>query len=345
MNEETSSNGCPEINHEHAWDVIQKMEEQIRKVVIGQDDLIQKVLIGLFGRISYSFKKGEGAMAGSGHILLEGVPGVAKTLLVSAIAGTFRAKFQRIQFTPDMLPADILGTRIFDSRAAEFRVEKGPIFANIILADEINRAPQKAQSALLEAMQERQVTIGENTYPLDDPFWVLATQNPVEQEGVFSLPEAELDRFAMMIRVNYPTAAHEVQMLQSRLEEVTINAIADPSTVIQIRHLAGQVHVDDRIRRYIVAIGQATRNTHPDALPVVKEMIQYGISPRSYHHMLAMARATAFFRGRDFVLPADVKYIATDVMHHRLVRTIRAEVEGVGTDEVVADVLRRTAIP
>ena len=226
MNEETSSNGCPEIDREHAWDVIQKMEEQIRKVVIGQDDLIQKVLIGLFGRISYSFKKGEGAMAGSGHILLEGVPGVAKTLLVSAIAGTFRAKFQRIQFTPDMLPADILGTRIFDSRAAEFRVEKGPIFANIVLADEINRAPQKAQSALLEAMQERQVTIGENTYPLDDPFWVLATQNPVEQEGVFSLPEAELDRFAMMIRVNYPTAAHEVQMLQSRLEEVTINAIA-----------------------------------------------------------------------------------------------------------------------
>ena len=334
-----------EITHEQAWEVIHKIEEQVRKVVIGQDDLIRKVLIGLFGRIPYSFKKGEGEMAGSGHILLEGVPGIAKTLLVSAIASTFRAKFQRIQFTPDMLPADILGTRIFDSRAAEFRVEKGPIFANIVLADEINRAPQKTQSALLEAMQERQVTIAESTYRLDDPFWVLATQNPVEQEGVFSLPEAQLDRFAMMIRVKYPTAAHEVQMLQSRLEELKISVVADPSTVIKIRQLAGQVHVDDKVRHYIVAVGRATRNTHPDTLPIVKEMIQYGISPRSYHHLLAMSRATAFFHGRDFVLPADVKYIATDVMHHRLVRTIRAEVEGVGTDEVVAEVLRRTAIP
>ena len=334
-----------DVTHGQAWEMIHGIEEQVRRVVIGQDELIRKVLIGLFGRIPYSFKKGEGEMAGSGHILLEGVPGIAKTLLVSAIASTFRAKFQRIQFTPDMLPADILGTRVFDSRSAEFRVEKGPIFANILLADEINRAPQKTQSALLEAMQERQVTIGENTYRMDDPFWVLATQNPVEQEGVFSLPEAQLDRFAMMIRVTYPSPAHEVQMLQSRLEELRISPVADPQSVVHVRQLAGQVYVDDKVRQYIVAIGQATRNTHPNTLPIVKEMIQYGISPRSYHHLLAMSRATAFVRGRAYVSPSDVKYIATDVMHHRLVRTIRAEVEGIGTDEIVAEVLRRTPIP
>ena len=334
-----------DITHEQAWEVIHAIEEQVRKVVIGQDELIRKVLIGLFGRIPYSFRKGEGEMAGSGHILLEGVPGTAKTLLVSAIASTFRAKFQRIQFTPDILPADILGTRIFDSRSAEFRVEKGPIFANIVLADEINRAPQKTQSALLEAMQERQVTIGENTYRMDDPFWVLATQNPVEQEGVFSLPEAQLDRFAMMIRVTYPSPAHEVEMLQSRLEALKVAPVADPQTVVRIRQLASQVHVDDKVRQYIVAIGQATRNTHPGTPPIVKKMVQYGISPRSYHHLLAMSRAAAFFRGQHYVSPSDVKYIANDVMHHRLVRTIRAEVEGVATDEVVAAVLRHTAIP
>ena len=331
--------------HEQAWEVIHQIEEQVRRVIVGQDELVRKTLIALFGRIPYSFKKGEGEMAGSGHVLLEGVPGLAKTLLVSAVANTFHAKFQRIQFTPDMLPADILGTRIFDSRMAEFRIEKGPLFANIVLADEINRAPQKTQSALLEAMQERQVTIGEHTFPMDDPFWVLATQNPVEQEGVFSLPEAQLDRFAMMIRVHYPSANHEFEMLKSRLEEVRVNAVCDPKTIIQIRNMANQVYVDDKVRRYIVALGQATRNTHPDALPIVKEMIQFGVSPRSYQHLLAMSRATAFFRGRDYVSPADVKYIATDVMHHRMVRTIRAEVEGVGTDEVVAEVLRRTPIP
>ncbi|MSO31017.1 MAG: AAA family ATPase [Acidobacteria bacterium] len=332
------------MTHERAWDIIHAIEDQVRHVVIGQDDLIRKVLIGLFGRIPYSFKKGEGEMAGSGHLLLEGPPGLAKTLLVSAVARTFRARFQRIQFTPDMLPADILGTRVFDARASEFRVEKGPLFANIILADEINRAPQKTQSALLEAMQERQVTIGEQTFHLEDPFWVLATQNPVEQEGVFALPEAQLDRFAMMLRVRYPTAAHEVQMIRTRLDELTIAPVADPQTIVRIRQLANQVHVDDKIHEYIVAIGQATRGGHR-ALPIVNEMLQYGISPRAYHHLLAMARATAFMRGRDFVSPADVKYIAPDVMHHRLIRTIRAEVEGVTADEVVAEVLRRTAIP
>jgi MoxR-like ATPase len=330
---------------EQAWELITSIEEQIRKVIVGQDDLIRRILIGLFGRIPYSFKKGEEEKAGSGHILLEGVPGLAKTLLVSAISNTISAKFQRIQFTPDMLPADILGTKIFDSKTGEFRTEKGPIFANIVLADEINRAPQKTQSALLEAMQERQVTIGESTYPLDDPFWVLATQNPVEQEGVFSLPEAQLDRFCMMIRVHYPSAESEFQMLAARLEKTHIQNVADPGSVLWIRQLVGQVYVDDKVRRYIVALGQATRNTHPDSLPIVKEMVQHGASPRSYQHLLAMCRTTAFFRGRDYVLPSDVKYIAIDCLHHRLVRTIRAEVENIATDEIVAEVLRHTPIP
>ncbi len=330
---------------EQAWEIIARIEEQIRKVIVGQDDLIQRILIGLFGRIPYSFKKGQEEKAGSGHILLEGVPGLAKTLLVSAIANTIDAKFQRIQFTPDMLPADILGTKIFDSKTGEFRTEKGPIFANIILADEINRAPQKTQSALLEAMQERQVTIGEITYALEDPFWVLATQNPVEQEGVFTLPEAQLDRFCMMVRVHYPSPESEYEMLSANLDKTRLESVTDPRSILWIRELVSQVYVDDKIRRYIVAIGQNTRNTRENALPIVKEMVMHGASPRSYNHLLAMCRAVAFFRGRDYVLPSDVKYIATDVLHHRIVRTIRAEVENVGADEITAEVLRHTAIP
>jgi MoxR-like ATPase len=330
---------------EQAWQVIAQIEDQVRRVIVGQDDLIRRILIGLFGRIPYSFKKGQQEKAGSGHILLEGVPGLAKTLLVSAIANTIEARFQRIQFTPDMLPADILGTKIFDSKTAEFRTEKGPIFANIILADEINRAPQKTQSALLEAMQERQVTIGETTYGLEDPFWVLATQNPVEQEGVFTLPEAQLDRFCMMIRVHYPSPESEYQMLSASLERTHLESVTDPKTVLWIRQLAGEVYVDDKIRRYIVAIGQNTRNNGPNTLPIVKEMVMHGASPRSYNHLLAMSRAVAFFRRRDYVLPSDVKYIAPDVLHHRIVRTIRAEVENVPADEIVAEVLRHTPIP
>jgi len=333
------------LKKEEAWEIILRIEEQVKKVIIGQDELIRKILVGLFGRIPYSFKRGEGEKAGSGHILLEGVPGLAKTLLVSALSNTIRAKFQRIQFTPDMLPADILGTRIFDSRSSEFRVEKGPIFSNLVLADEINRAPQKTQSALLEAMQERQVTIGENTYPLEDPFWVLATQNPVEQEGVFSLPEAQLDRFAMMIRVNYPSSDSEFQMLATKLEKTQVDSVADPHSVVLIRQMVSGVHLDDKVRRYIVAIGQATRRSQGNALTIVKEMVMHGASPRSYTHLMAMARTVAFFRGRDYVLPTDVKYIAVDVLHHRLVRTIRAEVENVSTDEVVLEVLRHTPIP
>ena len=312
----------------------QQVINELRKVIVGQQEVIDQVLLTLFV---------------GGNSLIVGAPGLAKTLLIHTMARVLDLKFSRIQFTPDLMPSDITGTDLVQEdtntgkRAMVFA--PGPIFANIVLADEINRAPQKTQSALLEAMQERQVTIGEHTFPLDDPFWVLATQNPVEQEGVFALPEAQLDRFAMMLRVQYPSAEHEVRMLQSKLEKMKITPVADPQAVVQIRKLASEVHVDEKIHQYIVALGQATRTTHGDALPMVKEMLQYGISPRSYHHLLAMSRATAFMRGRDFVAPADVKFIAPDVMHHRMVRTIRAEVEGVTTDEVVAEVLRRTSIP
>jgi len=198
---------------------------------------------------------------------------------------------------------------------------------------------------LLEAMQERQVTIGEITYALEDPFWVLATQNPVEQEGVFTLPEAQLDRFCMMVRVHYPSPESEYEMLSANLDKTRLESVTDPRSILWIRELVSQVYVDDKIRRYIVAIGQNTRNTRENALPIVKEMVMHGASPRSYTHLLAMCRAVAFFRGRDYVLPSDVKYIATDVLHHRIVRTIRAEVENVGADEITAEVLRHTAIP
>src|SRR5215467_5886699 len=333
-----------QINQEKVFAAIQRVETEVNRVVVGQDWLIRRLLIGLFSEIPYSFRRDGEDKTGYGHVLLEGVPGLAKTLTVMTLASTLSAKFQRIQFTPDLLPADIIGTRIYDRLVSSFRTEKGPIFANLILADEINRAPQKTQSALLEAMQERQVTIGEATYQLEDPFWVLATQNPVEQEGVFSLPEAQLDRFCMMVRVHYPSSESEYQMLSASLEKTRVESVADPQAVLWIRQMVGEVYVDEKIRRYIVAIGQNTRNT-ADALPVVKEMVLHGASPRSYNHLLALCRAVAFFRGRDYVLPADVKYIATDALHHRIVRSIRAEVENVQADEIVAEVLRHTPIP
>src|SRR5438105_7595402 len=331
---------------EEAQSIIQRIEEQIHKVIIGQDDLIRRILIALFGRIPYSFKKGQEEKAGSGHVLLEGVPGLAKTLLVSAIASTIDAKFQRIQFTPDMLPADILGTKNFDSKTGQFRTEKGPIFANIILADEINRAPQKTQSALLEAMQERQVTIGENTYALEDPFWVLATQNPVEQEGVFSLPEAQLDRFSMMLRVGYPDHDEEVRMLQARLSEQTIERRVSPGDVTRLRaFVRDAVFVDEKIVDYIVRLGRATRAPADVGRPALGDLLVLGVSPRSYQHVLALARVTAFLHGRTYVLPADVKEIYCDAARHRIARSIRAQAENVDPDEILGDILQAVAIP
>ena len=298
-----------EMSETRASDAVQALAREINKVIVGQEWLIQRLLIGLFSEIPYSFRRDGEEKSGYGHVLLEGVPGLAKTLTVMTLANTISAKFQRIQFTPDLLPADIIGTRIFDSALSSFRTEKGPIFANLILADEINRATQKTQSALLEAMQERQVTIGETTYPLEEPFWVLATQNPVEQEGVYALPEAQVDRFSLKVKVDYPSHADEAAMLARNLSAVTVQSIMTPADVIRIRKQIGRTFVSDAIREYVIRIVRATRNGLPTGLNLVSEMVLYGASPRAAQHLLALARTTAFFAGRDYVLPADVKRI------------------------------------
>jgi MoxR-like ATPase len=262
------------------------------------------------------------------------------------MARAISAEFHRIQLTPDLLPADIIGTRVYDADTGHFRTEKGPVFTNILLADEVNRATPKTQSALLEAMQERQVTIADTSYPLPDPFWVLATQNPVEQEGVYPLPEAQLDRFSMLLRVGYPGHADEVNMLRQGIERPKPATRLAPGDVARIRDLIRQtVSVDDKVRDYIVRLGRASR--HPDEVgrPALVQMVALGVSPRAFQHILALARVTAFLAGRDFVLPSDVKSIFPDAARHRIARSVRAEVEEVSTDAVVAELLEATPLP
>jgi MoxR-like ATPase len=328
-----------------AYDSITMLEREIAKVIVGQHLLVRRLLTGLFAAIPYSFTGGK-VKTGCGHVLLEGVPGVAKTLTATTLAHTISAQFQRIQLTPDMLPADIIGTRIYESSTSSFRIEKGPVFTNVLLADEINRATSKTQSALLEAMQERQVTLADSTFELADPFWVLATQNPVEQEGVYSLPEAQLDRFCMMLRVGYPGAAEEVEMLHHRFQSLDLNHRLTTSQVTETRTMIRDtVHVDDKIMEYIVRLGRATRDPGEAGLADVREMVLLGMSPRSYQHVLALARVNAFMSGRDFILPADVKEIFPDTARHRIARTVRAEVEGIETDMIIARLLDAVPIP
>jgi MoxR-like ATPase len=330
---------------ESAGEVIAGLEQEVGKVIVGQRTLIRRMLTALFAAIPFSASKGR-ARTGCGHLLLEGVPGVAKTLTATTIAQAISAKFQRVQLTPDLLPADILGTRIYDAKTATFRTEQGPIFTNILLADEINRATPKTQSALLEAMQERQVTIADTTFPLDDPFWVLATQNPVEQEGVYTLPEAQLDRFSMMLRVGYPSGGEEVAMLQSRMAETTIDRRVTPDDVNVLREfIRTHVFVDDKILEYIVRLGRATREPAEVERADLKELLQLGISPRSYQHVLALARVTAFLHGRAWVLPEDVKEIFCDAARHRIARTVRAQAEGVESDTILQELLAAVPIP
>jgi MoxR-like ATPase len=303
------------------------------------------MLTALFAAIPFAASRGK-ARTGCGHLLLEGVPGVAKTLTATTIAQAISARFQRVQLTPDLLPADILGTRVYDAKTATFRIEQGPIFTNILLADEINRATPKTQSALLEAMQERQVTLADTSFQLDDPFWVLATQNPVEQEGVYTLPEAQLDRFSMMLRVGYPSEGEEVQMLQSRLSTMTIDHRVSPSDVNVLREfIYTTVYVDKKVLEYIVRLGRATRDPESAGRPEMRELLQLGISPRSYQHLLALARVNAFLNGRTWVLPADVKEIFCDATRHRIARTVRAQAEGVDADTMLQDLLNAVAIP
>jgi MoxR-like ATPase len=321
------------------------LEADLATVIVGQPVLIRRLLTGLFAAIPFA-TAGSHAADGCGHVLLEGVPGVAKTLTATTLAQAIAARFQRIQLTPDLMPGDILGTRIYDARTASFRIEQGPIFTNILLADEINRATPKTQSALLEAMQERQATLADTTFRLDDPFWVLATQNPVEQEGVYPLPEAQLDRFSMLLRVTYPAAADEVRMLGSRLGEQRIARRLTPPDVVRIRGLIrDRVFVSEAIVEYIVRLGRATRDPAVAGRPQLAPLLTLGVSPRSYQHVLALARVTAFLHGRDYVLPDDVKEIYLDACRHRIARSLRAEAERIDADEILGDLLRAVPLP
>ena len=325
--------------------LVAALEAEIGKVIVGQQILIRRLLTGLFAAIPFA-SAGTGARIGCGHILLEGLPGVAKTLTATTLARAIAARFQRLQLTPDMMPADILGTRIYEARSGTFRIEHGPVFTNILLADEINRAPPKTQSALLEAMQERQVTLGENTFPLDDPFWVLATQNPVEQEGVYALPEAQLDRFSMMLRVEYPAAVHEREMLRSRVTEQAVERRVSPADVTRLRaFIRDAVFADDNLSDYIVRLGRATRHPGEAGRADLAEFLLAGISPRSYQHILALAKVTAFLHGRTYARPSDVKEVFLDATRHRVLRSIRAEAENVSADLLLGELLRVVPIP
>jgi MoxR-like ATPase len=305
---------------------------EVSKVVVGQRDMVERVLIGLLT---------------GGHCLIEGVPGLAKTLTVKTMAQTLNATFSRIQFTPDLLPADITGTIIYNMHTGQFTQKRGPLFANLVLADEINRAPAKVQSALLEAMQERQVTIGDSTHTLPDPFLVLATQNPIEQEGTFPLPEAQLDRFMLLVRISYPTPADERAMLDrmTTLEPPAPREVATIDQVRAARKVVSSIYIDDRVRDYIVHIVQATRKPRDYGLAELSPLIEYGASPRATLSLAIAARAHAFIRHRAYVTPDDIKAIALDVMRHRVVVTYEAEAEEISSDDVVRRVFEYLPVP
>jgi MoxR-like ATPase len=310
---------------------VEQVLGEIRKVIVGQRTLLDRLLIGLLA---------------DGHLLLEGVPGLAKTLSVKTLADIIDVKFQRIQFTPDLLPADLVGTMIFNQKDGVFVPRKGPVFANIVLADEINRAPAKVQSALLEAMQERQVTIGDTTYPLDRPFLVLATQNPIEQEGTYPLPEAQIDRFMLKIKVDYPSKTEEREILErmSGLHDWTVRKVIHGEDILKARRVVAQVYVDNRLKDYIVDMVMATR--HPDDYRLdIKGLVQFGASPRATVFLTLAAKAHAFLRGRGYVTPEDVKSIAFDVLRHRIILSYEAEAEDVTTEEVIQRVLDTIEVP
>ncbi len=312
--------------------MVQALLEQVARRVVGQEYMVERLLIGLLT---------------GGHVLLEGVPGLAKTLTVKTLAETIDTSFQRIQFTPDLLPADVLGTQIFDQQTGEFRAKKGPIFANIILADEINRAPAKVQAALLEAMQEKQVTIGGTTHVLEEPFLVLATQNPIEQEGTYPLPEAQVDRFMMKLHVGYPTREEEKEVLRRMAggEPIAVDSVATPKQILDTRRHIAELYIDERVVDYIVEIVHATRNPDQAGLAELKPLIEFGASPRATLALAQGSRAHAFLRGRAFVTPDDVKAIAPDVLRHRVLRTYEAEAEEVTSDEIVSRIMEAIPVP
>jgi MoxR-like ATPase len=311
---------------------VEHVFDEVGKVVVGQRDMIERVMIGLLT---------------GGHCLIEGVPGLAKTLTVKTLSKTLNASFSRVQFTPDLLPADITGTIIYNMHTGQFTQKRGPLFANLVLADEVNRAPAKVQSALLEAMQERQVTIGDTTHRLPDPFLVLATQNPIEQEGTFPLPEAQLDRFMLLIKVGYPTPSDERAMLDRMggLETPEASEVATIDQVRTARRVVGSIYIDDRVRDYIVHLVQATRRPRDYGLAELAPLIEYGASPRATLCLAAAARAHAFIRHRAYVTPDDIKAIAMDVMRHRVVVTYEAEAEEVSSEDVVRRIFEYLPVP
>ncbi|HLP15925.1 MAG TPA: AAA family ATPase [Bacteroidota bacterium] len=318
------------IQRESAFVDLLMME--INKVIIGQKYMTERLMIGLLA---------------NGHILLEGVPGLAKTLAVKTMAGAIDAKFQRIQFTPDLLPADLIGTLIFNQKESKFQTKKGPIFANFILADEINRSPAKVQSALLEAMQERQVTIGEETFKLDEPFLVLATQNPIEQEGTYPLPEAQVDRFMLKVKIDYPQKEEELQIMRQNVarEQPTVSSVVHAKDIIKARAAVHEVYMDEKIERYILDIVFATRSPKQYGLDGLAQLIHYGASPRASINLALGAKAYAFIKRRGYVIPEDVRAVSLDVMRHRIGVTYEAEAEEVTSETIVQEILNKIEVP
>ncbi|MFB1023437.1 MAG: MoxR family ATPase [Vicingaceae bacterium] len=312
---------------------VDSLTMEMDKVIVGQKYMVERLLVGLLA---------------NGHILLEGVPGLAKTLAITTLATTVKADFSRIQFTPDLLPADLIGTMIYSQKREEFSIKKGPIFANFILADEINRAPAKVQSALLEAMQEKQVTIGDTTFPLPKPFLVLATQNPVEQEGTYPLPEAQVDRFMLKVVLGYPNKEEEKQIIRSNIAKAgmpTANQILKPEDIIKARETVREVYMDEKIEQYIVDIVFATRNPEDYGLEKLKDLITFGGSPRASISLALASKAYAFIKRRGYVIPEDVRAIAKDVLRHRIGLSYEAEAENVTTEDIINDILNAVVVP
>ncbi|MBK6912753.1 MAG: MoxR family ATPase [Ignavibacteriales bacterium] len=318
------------IKNESAF--IDLLINEIGKTIVGQKAMVERLIVGVLG---------------NGHILLEGVPGLAKTLAIKTLAAAMKAKFQRIQFTPDLLPADLVGTQIYNQKEGNFLIKKGPLFANFILADEINRAPAKVQSALLEAMQERQVTIGESTFKLDEPFLVLATQNPIEQEGTYPLPEAQVDRFMLKVKISYPNRDEELKIMKQNVDadEIKIQPVISTQDILNARKLIHEIYLDEKIEKYILDIVFATRNPKEFGLDKLSDLIAYGASPRATINLALGAKAIAFIRRRGYVIPEDVRAICHDVLRHRIAVTYEAEAEEITSESIIEEILNKVEVP
>lgn len=311
---------------------VERLNAETAKVIVGQNHMIERLMIGLLTR---------------GHVLLEGMPGLAKTLAIKTLASAINAKFSRIQFTPDLLPADIIGTMIYNPSKADFTVRKGPVFANFVLADEINRAPAKVQSALLEAMQERQVTIGDHTYPLAEPFLVLATQNPIEQEGTYPLPEAQIDRFMLKVKIDYPNKQDEREIIRRNMfnDTPSVTHVVNIEDILKARKVVNKVYMDEKIEQYILDIVFATRQPQQYGLAKLQNLIQYGGSPRASIALATAAKALAFLKRRGYVIPEDIRNVCPDVLRHRIGLTYEAEAENITSEDIISQILNKVEVP